>query len=103
MLSGKNFNKFFYYDLSTNSIYYINNTLYSHYYGSMVYCPKNNLIYLLGGNNQIKNEIYNLNSTNNKKISWRQIPSLNEERQEFATLYFNDYIYVFFGFSSKKE
>ena len=102
MLSGKNFNKFFYYDLSTNSIYYINNTLYSHYYGSMVYCPKNNLIYLLGGNNQIKNEIYNLNSTNNKKISWRQIPSLNEERQEFATLYFNDYIYVFFGFSSKK-
>ena len=101
MLSGKNFNKFFYYDLSTNSIYYINNTLYSHYYGSMVYCPKNNSIYLLGGNNQIRCEIYNLNLTN-KKISWKQIPSLNEERQEFATLYFNDYIYVFFGFSSKK-
>ncbi len=101
MLSGKNFNKFFYYDLSSNSIYNINNTLYSHYYGSMSYCPKNNCIYLLGGNNQTKCEIYNM-SLINKKTSWKQIPSLNEERQEFATLYFNDFIYVFFGFSSKK-
>ena len=104
MLGGKNFNKFYYYDLPSNSIYYINNTLYSHYYGSMVYCPKNNAIYLLGGNNQIKCEICYLTNQNNntKKLQWKQIPTLNEERQEFATLYFDDYIYVFFGFSSKK-
>ena len=104
MLGGKNFNKFYYYDLPSNSIYYINNTLYSHYYGSMVYCPKNNAIYLLGGNNQIKCEICYLTNQNNnaKKLQWKQIPPLNEERQEFATLYFDDYIYVFFGFSSKK-
>ena len=102
MLGGKNFNKFYYYDYPSNSIYYINNSLYSHYYGSMVYCPKYNMIYLLGGNNQIKCEACYLNNTNIKKLTWKPLPSLNEERQEFATIYFDDYIYVFFGFSSKK-
>ena len=103
MLSGKNFNKFYYYDLTTNSIYYLNNTLYNHYYGSMVYCPKYNTIYLLGGNDQVKCEmLYLTNNTNVKALQWKAIPSLNEERQEFASLYFDDYIYVFFGFSSKK-
>ena len=102
MLGGKNFNKFYHYDFSSNSIYYLNNSLYSHYYGSMVYCPKYNMIYLLGGNNQIKCEACYLNNTNLKKSIWKALPSLNEERQEFATIYFDDYIYVFFGFSSKK-
>ena len=102
MLGGKNFNKFYYYDFPSNSIYYINNSLYSHYYGSMVYCPKYNMIYILGGNNQIKCEACYLNNSNLKKLTWKPLPSLNEERQEFATIYFDDYIYVFFGFSSKK-
>ena len=102
MLGGKNFNKFYYYDYSSNSIFYINNSLYSHYYGSMIYCPKYNMIYLLGGNNQIKCETCYLNNTNMKKLTWKPLPSLNEERQEFGTIYFDDYIYVFFGFSSKK-
>ena len=102
MLGGKNFNKFYYYDYSSNSIFYINNSLYSHYYGSMVYCPKYNMIYLIGGNNQIKCEACYINNSNLKKLAWKPLPSLNEERQEFATIYFDDYIYVFFGFSSKK-
>ena len=102
MLGGKNFNKFYYYDYSGNSIYYINNSLYSHYYGSMVYCPKYNMIYLLGGNNQIKCETCYLNNTNLKKLTWKPLPSLNEERQEFASIYYDDYIYIFFGFSSKR-
>ena len=106
MLGGKNFNKFYYYDLPSNSIYYLNNTLYSHYYGSMVYCNKYNTIYLLGGNDQVKCEMcYLTNQTQNsnvKKLQWKSLPSLNEERQEFASLYFDDYIYVFFGFNSKK-
>ena len=102
MLGGKNFNKFYYYDYSSNSIYYINNSINSHYYGSMVYCPKFNMIYLLGGNNQIKCESCYLNNANLKKLTWKPLPSLNEERQEFASIYFDDYIYVFFGFSSKK-
>ena len=102
MLGGKNFNKFYYYDYSGNSIYYINNSLYSHYYGSMVYCPKFNMIYLLGGNSQTKCESCYINSSNLKKLTWKPLPSLNEERQEFASIYFDDYIYVFFGFSSKR-
>ena len=102
MLGGKNFNKFYYYDYSSNSIFYINNSLYSHCYGSMVYCPKYNMIYLIGGNNQIKCEACYINNSNLKKLAWKPLPSLNEERQEFATIYFDDYIYVFFGFSSKK-
>ena len=102
MLGGKNFNKFYYYHFSSNSVYYINNSLYSHYYGSMVYCPKYNMIYLLGGNNQTKCETCYLSNTNLKKLTWKPLPSLNEERQEFASIYFDDYIYVFFGFSSKR-
>ena len=102
MLGGKNFNKFYYYDYPSNSIYYLNTALYSHYYGSMVYCPKYNMIYLLGGNNQVRCETCYLNNANLKKLTWKPLPSLNEERQEFASIYFDDYIYVFFGFSSKK-
>ena len=102
MLGGKNFNKFYYYDYSSNSIFSINTSLYSHYYGSMVYCPKYNMIYLLGGNNQVRCESCYLNNANLKKLTWKSLPSLNEERQEFASIYYDDYIYVFFGFSSKR-
>ena len=38
MLSGKQNNKFYYYDYYTNSVVYINNCLYSHYYGTMIFC-----------------------------------------------------------------
>ena len=31
------------------------------------------------------------------------LPPLNEERQEFASIYYNDYIYVFFGYSLKTQ
>ncbi len=101
ILSGKKFNKFYYYDYQSNTIYLINNTLFSHYYGAMIYCNKTESIYLLGGNNQIKCE--SLKIINNiKKSEWKIMPSLNEERQEFASMYFDNYIYVFFGFSPKK-
>jgi hypothetical protein len=109
LLSGKKQNKFYYYDYPTNSIYFINNTLYSHYYGAIVNCPKNKQIYLLGGNSQTNCEVYSNKNTHSlpsmtmtnfhSKNGWKKIPSLKEERQEFAAMYFNDYIYVFFGFS----
>ena len=113
ILSGKKHNKFYCYDHSTNSIYFINNTLFSHYYGAIVNCPKNKKIYLLGGNSQPNCESYlnvssqsistsTLNHFHPAKNNWKKIPSLNEERQEFAAMYFNDYIYVFFGFSHLK-
>ena len=114
LLSGKKHNKLYCYEHQSNSIYYINNTIYSHYLGTFVYCPKNKSIYLLGGNSQPGCEMYspslssvnNFNSTTNtfnpKKKSWTKIPELNEERQEFASMYFNDYIYIFFGFSHLK-
>ena len=109
MLSGKDNNKFFYYNFSTNSILFITNTLYSHYYGVMLFCKKNNKIFLLGGNNQKNCEMSSpLNNTSNsseKKIrkKWKSLPPLNEERQEFAAMVYNDdYLYVFFGFSHIK-
>ena len=113
ILSGKKHNKFYCYDYSTNSIYFLNNTLYSHYYGTIVNCPKNKKLYLLGGNSQPNCESYahsyaqnlstsTLNHYHSIKNNWKRIPSLNEERQEFAAMYFNDYIYAFFGFSHLK-
>lgn len=103
LLSGKNHNKFYFYNYYTNCINFINNTLYNHYYGSFVYCDKYNMLYLIGGNKQINNEICYINNNNIKKITWNTLPPLNEERQEFASLYYNDYIYIFFGYSSKNE
>ena len=114
LLSGKKHNRLYCYEHQSNSIYFVNNTNYSHYLGAFVYCPKNKNLYLLGGNSQPGCEIYlpnqsmtsNLNSStttlnkyNTKKTFWKKIPDLNEERQEFSSMYFNDYIYVFFGFS----
>ena len=102
MLSGRNYNKFYYYDYPTNSIYYINNTLFSHYLGQMTYCEKTNTIYLLGGSNQIKCEMLKIDNSNITQSEWIKLPNLNEEREEFGIIYFNDYIYVFFGFSPSK-
>ena len=72
----------------------------------MLFCKKNNKIYLLGGNSQKNCEVYNLkNNSQQKKIKkkWKSIPSLNEERQEFGSMIYNDdYLYVFFGFSHIK-
>ena len=113
ILSGKKHNKLYYYEHQTNSIYFINNTIYSHYLGAFVYCPKNKNIYLLGGNSQPGCEIYTPNNVSlfnsstttlikrNNNI-WKKLPELNEERQEFSSMYFNDNIYIFFGFSHLK-
>ena len=97
ILSGQQYNQFYYYDYQTNSINFINDTLHTHYYGSFVYCQKNNSLYLIGGNNQLQNEIYYFD--NNPKCEWEALPPLNEERQEFASICVGDCIYVFFGFS----
>ena len=99
LISGKNHNKFYYYDYQTNTMNFLNNTLFSHYLGSLVYCCKNKKIYLIGGNNQLNCEVININNSDNEIPKWEKIAKLNEERQEFASMYYNDYIYVFFGFS----
>jgi hypothetical protein len=57
----------------------------------------NNTLYILCGNNQIKNDKYNATS-----CSFTALPNLNEKRQEFASMQFNNYVYVFFGFSPDK-
>ena len=101
ILSGKNNNKVYYYDYESNSLNFLGNALYDHNFGSLVYCPKYNMMYLLGGENQIKCEISYLNI--NKKFDWKNLPSLNEEREKFASMYFNEYIYVFFGYSAQKR
>jgi hypothetical protein len=101
MLMGKLGNKLFYYNYQVNSIYFSGITLYSHNYGAMIYCPKNNSIYLMGGNQQKNCEICEIKDL--KNLSWNNLPQLNEERQEFGTLCFNEYIYAFFGFNSIKN
>ena len=67
----------------------------------MAYCPNNNSIYLLGGSQQKNCEICNINNINN--LVFKTLPQLNEERQEFGVLCFNNYLYIFFGFNSFKN
>ena len=103
ILSGKKFNKLFYYDYYSNNLYFLVFSIYSHYLGNMIYCKKNSFIYLLGGNSQIHCERINAKNLNQMKTEkFKNIPPLNEDRQEFCSMYFKNYIYVFFGFSIKK-
>ena len=110
MLSGKDNNKFYYYNFIANSIFYITNTLFSHYYGAMIFCKKINRIFLLGGNNQKNCEMFSPFNNNSSfsvekkaRKKWKLLPPLNEERQEFGAMIYNDdYLYVFFGFSHIK-
>lgn len=97
LLSGKSYNKLFIYEYSQNTITFVTNVPNSHYYGNMVYIPLSNAIYFIGGNNQIKNDKYCISSS-----SFTALPNLNEKRQEFASMQFNNYVYVFFGFSPDK-
>ena len=103
ILSGKKFNKLFYYDYYSNNLYFLVYSIYSHYLGNIIFCKKNNFIYLLGGNSQIHCERINAKNFNQIKTEkFKNIPPLNEDRQEFSSMYFKNYIYVFFGFSLKK-
>ena len=60
ILSGKYFNQFYNYDISQDQVFFINNTLYSHYYGVLTYCNKNDSIYLIGGNVQCNIIFFNI-------------------------------------------
>ena len=101
LLGGKNYNNFFYYDYKSNTLFFASNTLYSHQYGEMIYCPKNNSIYLLGGSDQKNCEKCCIDSM--QSLLWEDIPEFNEERREFAAIYYKDYIYIFFGISVLKS
>ena len=101
MLMGKDSNKIFFYNYQLNSIFFGCNTIYSHNYGSMAYCSTNNSIYLLGGSQQKNCEICDITDINN--LEFKSLPQLNEERQEFGALCFNNYLYIFFGFNSEKN
>ena len=46
LLGGKDYNKFYQYKYYTNTLSFINNTLYTHFYGSFVFCSKYNMLYL---------------------------------------------------------
>ena len=101
LLGGQNYNNFFYYDYKTNTVNFASTTLYNHDHGAMVYCPKNNSIYLLGGSGVTFCEICNIE--NMQSLIWEELAELNEERREFSAMYFKDYVYVFFGMSLVKQ
>ena len=73
---------------------------------------KNINTYLLGGNSQIGCEIYIQNNISlfnsstttliKKNNIWKKLPELNEERQEYSFMYFNDNIYIYICFSHLK-
>ena len=54
----------------------------------MAYCSTNNSIYLLGGSQQKNCEICDITDINN--LEFKSLPQLNEERQEFGALCFNN-------------
>lgn len=99
ILCGEQYNTLFYYNYQNNSLYQLSQTLFDHYYGSMIYCPKNGSLYIIGGNNQKNCEMSKLG--NLRGLEWKAIAPLNEDRQEFGTFYSGNYIYVFFGFSPR--
>lgn len=108
ILVGKNHNMFFYYDFDLNEVIRLSDSKYSHYSGNMIYIPLNNSIYLLGGFNSKKCELYRNDDLfiNNKaedlslnKNVWNAIPELNIFRQESSCALINKFLYIFFGYN----
>jgi hypothetical protein len=110
ILTGKLHNKFFYYDYEYNEIYMLPETQYSHFCGNLIYIKEINSIYLIGGFNSKKCEIYRNDNLffNNKSLEvnfnkniWNNIPDLIIQRQETSCAIINNYLYVFFGLNNK--
>lgn len=106
---------FFYYDFDQNEVMRLADSKFSHYCGNMIFIPINNSIYLLGGFNSKKCEIYRNadllfsrianesaltdNSSNQNQNCWVTIPELNTFRQESSSALINDVLYIFFGYN----
>jgi hypothetical protein len=108
ILTGKKYNQLFLYEYEKNEISHLSELNNSHYFGNLIYVPVNNCIYCIGGFNSKKCEIYRndevlfsnfaqeIKMNNN---TWTNIADLNISRQEFSSVLFNTYLYVFFGFN----
>lgn len=86
----------------------LNNPLFSHFGGSLIYVPLTNSIFCLGGYNSKKCEFYKndkllnnkipaLNSSNFQDSFWYEAPEFNISRMDFSSIVINRFIYVFFG------
>lgn len=110
VLTGKQHNQFFYYDFDYNEMFMLTETKFSHFCGNLIYIKEVNSIYLIGGFNSKKCEVYrnddlfynnrSLEVNYNKNI-WCSIPDLIVQRQEASCAVINNYLYIFFGLNNK--
>jgi N-acetylneuraminic acid mutarotase len=109
IVTGKKYNVFFYYDYEKNEIYKLSDLKFSHFFGNMIYCELNSSLYCLGGINSKKCEMYRndeivfTNIALDKKVTqkvWETLPDLNVSRHECSSIFYNNFLYVFFGYNN---
>jgi hypothetical protein len=110
IVTGKKYNMFFYYDYERNEVNKLAELKFSHFFGNLVFCETNNSFYCIGGINSKKCEIYRndeIINTNNlasdKKFvqkMWESLPDLNVSRHECSSIFFNNFLYIFFGYNN---
>ena len=109
IVTGKKYNMFFYYDYERNEVNKLAELKFSHFFGNLVFCETNNSFYCIGGINSKKCEIYRndeIINTNNlasdKKFvqkMWESLPDLNVSRHECSSIFFNNFLFIFFEIS----
>ena len=110
IVTGKKYNFFFYYEYEKNEIYKLSDLKFSHFFGNLTYCESNNSLYCIGGINSKKCEIYRNDEIISKKTpssdkkvmqkSWEILPDLNVSRHECSSIFYNNFLYVFFGYNN---
>ena len=113
IITGSNYNLFYYYDVRDNTMNQLQSLKNNHSHGGMVIHPKSSSIICLSGFNTRAVERYsdNLLIKGFKKISnrvkpayenqWYNLPELKTDRSRAGYIIVNDIIYAFFGYSQK--
>ena len=101
---------FFYYDYERNEVNKLAELKFSHFFGNLVFCETNNSFYCIGVINSKKCEIYRndeiINSNNspsdkkNVQKMWESLPDLNVSRHECSSIFFNNFLFIFFGYNN---
>lgn len=94
--AGKFFARIKLKDISNSqNIIFMEKMLFSHFNHSMIYY--NNQIFVIGGYNSKKCEIFELGLNKRNSNIWIEISELNEVRQRAMLLVENNYLYAFMG------
>ena len=93
IVTGQNYNLFFFYDLTTNEIFRLSDLSFNHCRGSLIFIKKINSIICISGKNNNKCEIFNLDHitfpSKEDNISFPSINNVDNDTNKKSNAFFN--------------